>query len=125
MQNENHLYANYLYGQFHDAAKARGDFDALISPPAHKLSIKIMLYILQFSKKFTMSAATDKKSIITSDNKEVIAMHTSSPSANSTQSSSSTPSENNASESLRKAIKALDAEHTKLGKKHYREHQAR
>jgi hypothetical protein len=31
MQNENHPYANHWHGQFHDAAKARGDVDALIA----------------------------------------------------------------------------------------------
>ncbi|OEZ60126.1 hypothetical protein [Duganella sp. HH105] len=60
-----------------------------------------------------MNAATDKKPKITLEKK---ATDTASPLADATQSSTTTPPEKNASESLREAIKALDAERTELVK---------
>lgn len=60
-----------------------------------------------------MNAATDKKPTITLDKKATA----SSPSADANQSGTTTTSpEKNASESLREAIKALDAERTELVK---------
>jgi hypothetical protein len=62
-----------------------------------------------------MNAVTDKKPTITLD-KKATATDTASTSADTTQSSATTPPEKNSSESLREAIKALDAERTELVK---------
>ncbi|MDQ1919745.1 hypothetical protein [Massilia pseudoviolaceinigra] len=62
-----------------------------------------------------MNAATDKKPTITLD-KKATASDTGSPLADANQSGTSTPPEKNASESLREANKALDAERTELVK---------
>lgn len=61
-----------------------------------------------------MNAATDKKPTITLD-KKATTSDTASSLADASQSSASTP-EKNASENLREAIKALDAERTELVK---------
>jgi hypothetical protein len=62
-----------------------------------------------------MNVATDKKTT-TIDDKKVAATAGTSPSAETTQFSAATPPEKNASEDLREAIKALDAERTELVK---------
>lgn len=62
-----------------------------------------------------MTTATEKKPTITLD-KKATAADTTSPSAETEQSSATTPPEKNASENLREAIKALDAERTELVK---------
>jgi hypothetical protein len=61
-----------------------------------------------------MTTATEKKPTITLD-KKAATTDNASPSADVSQSSASTP-EKNASENLREAIKALDAERTELVK---------
>lgn len=62
-----------------------------------------------------MSTATEKKPTITLD-KMASTTDAANPSADTTQSSATTPPEKTTSENLREAIKALDAERTELVK---------